>query len=119
MQECFWTAFWGRSLIWEFYPVLEALARWRAPPTCPLGRPLIELHRGRQVGPGGCIIQVAAHRPATQVLSQPGSGGLLNSENPHFVFSVFLPVPLDRGPPQLPGPLGVSQGHLKVLGRWL
>lgn len=54
-----------------------------------------------------------------QVLYQPGSDGLLNSENPHFVFGLFLPVPPDHGPHQLPGPLGISQGLLKVLGRWL
>lgn len=55
-----------------------------------------------------------------QVLYQLGSDVLLHSENPHCVFGLFLlPVPLDHGPHQLPGPPGISQGHLKVLGWWL
>ena len=49
-----------------------------------------------------------------QVLSRLGSDGLLDSEKPHLAFGLFLPVPLDHGPHQLPGPRGIPQGRLEV-----
>lgn len=48
-----------------------------------------------------------------QVLSRLGSDGLLDSEKPHLAFGLFLPVPLDHGPHQLPGPRGFHRDASK------
>lgn len=68
---------------------------------------------------GGDLVYVSFRRQYTslqvQGLGPRGSDGLLTSENPLFVFSLLLPVSLDHSPHWLSGPLGVSQGSVKVL----
>lgn len=102
----------GRNLSWEFC-LLEAPELQRADVSS--SETLLKLHCDQQRGPSACIIQQACTALRVQVLCRLGSDGLLNSENPHFVFGLLLPVPFDRGPHGLPGPLGISWGSLKAL----
>lgn len=117
-----WHSGWGRSPIWEFCCVLEALARWCVPPTCPLGSLLLGLPHDH----GWDFEYVLFRRRHTPSPAGTSSAGIrwamaLRRENEKILVCIQLVSACATGPrsSSAPRPLGMSQGCFKVPGRWL